>query len=195
MRTSSKNIAVIRSSKRSSPQTLQHLGERAMREAAEFSRRALSRMTAPAPSNWRQVVILLNKAGISFTHLDEPPPGQFRLSSRQPYIEGAGYLYLYGALEYIPKQDRVIMNDSTSNGGGFVGMFAIGTQPGHHYLFDVSVSANVTLETYQGTTVKADNKGHAFFVVTAANDGTASITFFVRDGLYNFHNVVVSKID
>ncbi len=155
--------------------------------------RRLSKLKIPVRYTPSRKLAILDRVGIAVGKLVGDP----QLSAREPCISGVGDLYFYGALEYFSKGDRVIMMMSGATPGGFIVVRAAPAAPGSRYLLDVRLSALAQsfVRSYDGTVVRADAQGHALFVVTAGADRTAVLSLTVDGtGLYNFHDVTISRI-
>jgi hypothetical protein len=155
--------------------------------------RRLSRHRAPLAYTNRVKLSLMDRAGISASHLFGDP----QLSATKPCVSGVGDLYFFGAIEYFSKDNRVVMLMSLASPGGFVSIRVAPASSGTRYLLDIRLSgvSQPLVRTYDGTAVRADANGHALFVVTGKPDQTATLTFTIDgDGLYNFHDVTISRI-
>ena len=155
--------------------------------------RRLSKLKIPVRYTPSRKLAILDRVGIAVGKLVGDP----QLSAREPCISGVGDLYFYGALEYFSKDDRVIMLMSGATPGGFIVVRAAPAAPGSRYLLDVRLSALAQsfVRSYDGTVVRADAQGHALFVVTSGADRTAVLSLTVDGtGLYNFHDVTISRI-
>ncbi len=155
--------------------------------------RRLSKLKIPVRYTPSRKLGILDRVGIAAARLSGDP----QLSAREPCISGVGDLYFYGALEYFSKDNRVIMMMSRATPGGFIVVRAAPAVPGSRYLMDVRLSAlgQPLVRSYDGTVVRADPQGHALFVVTAGADRTAVLSLTVDGtGLYNFHDVTISRI-
>jgi hypothetical protein len=164
-------------------------------------RRALLNAKSPKAYTVKDRAALLKKAGLEFN----PPTGDVHLSVRYPYAEGFS-LYFPNVDEYDTDQDRVglFMMSKPGDGlfsfpsGSFFSVIFHADSQGARYLLDISVSGapNLTLtKASGGASATADSKGHVLMVVVAGSGAEASITLMVDGpGMYNFHNVVVSRI-
>jgi hypothetical protein len=155
--------------------------------------RRLSKLKIPVRYTPSRKLAILDRVGIAAGKL----VGEPQLSAREPCIGGVGDLYFYGALEYLSKDNRVIMLMSGATPGGFIVVRAAPAAPGSRYLLDVRLSALAQpfVRSYDGTVVRADAQGHALFVATAGADRTAVLSLTVDGtGLYNFHDVTISRI-
>ena len=155
--------------------------------------RRLSKLNIPVTYTPTRKLAILDRLGVVATRLLGDP----QLSAREPCTSGVGDLYFYGALEYFSKDNRVIMLMSSATPGGFIVVRAAPAVAGSRYLLDVRLSALVQpfVRSYDGTVVRADAQGHALFVVTAGAARTAVLSFTVDGtGLYNFHDVTISRI-
>jgi hypothetical protein len=155
--------------------------------------RRLSKLKIPVRYTPSRKLAILDRVGIAAGKL----VGEPQLSAREPCTGGVGDLYFYGALEYLSKDNRVIMLMSGATPGGFIVVRAAPAAPGSRYLLDVRLSALAQpfVRSYDGTVVRADAQGHALFVATAGADRTAVLSLTVDGtGLYNFHDVTISRI-
>ena len=70
--------------------------------------------------------------------------------------------------------------------------------PGARYLLDISVAGSPGLRldsVYGDASATADSKGHVLMVVTTGSNLDAAVSLGVTgSGMYNFHNVVVSRL-
>ena len=87
---------------------------------------------------------------------------------------------------------------SRLGGGSFCSVIFHADSPGTRYLLDISVSGapNLTLTKIGGgASATADSKGHVLMVVVAGSGAETAISLMVDGvGMYNFHNMVVSRI-
>jgi len=83
-------------------------------------------------------------------------------------------------------------------GGSFFSVTVHAAAPGAHYLLDISVSGapGLSLTRIWRRNVRyADSAGHVLLVLSAGSQSEAGISLIVEgEGMYNFHNVVLSKI-
>lgn len=160
----------------------------------ETQRGALQKVKAPLAYAVSDRVSLLTKAGLEFNQ----PTDELTLSVRKPYVEGAGGLYFFNVSDYLTDQDRAALFMSKLGGGSFFSVTVHGATPGARYLLDISVSGapGLTLTSITGgTSATSDSKGHALMVLAAGSSSDAAISLTVNGlGMYNFHNVVVSRI-
>ena len=160
----------------------------------EAHRRALQRTKPPVSYTISQRVSLLSKSGIQF----KPPTGEVGLSVRRPWIDGVGRLYFFNVVDYITHQDRANLFMTKLGGGSFFSVTVHADSPGAHYLLDISVSGvpGLTLTRIGGgMSATADSAGHVLLVLSAGSQSEAGISLIVEgESMYNFHNVVVSKI-
>jgi len=157
-------------------------------------RGALQKAKAPLAYALSDRVSLLAQAGIEFN----APADELSLSVRSPYVEGAGGLYFFNVSDYLTDQNRVALFMSKLGGGSFFAVTVHGAAPRARYLLDISVSGapGLTLTSITGgTSATADSKGHALIVLAAGSSSDLAISLTVNGvGMYNFHNVVVSRI-
>jgi hypothetical protein len=157
-------------------------------------RASLIKAKAPRPYTMRDRVSLLNRAGFEFN----PPTDDVNLSARYPYSEGKGRLYFFNVSDYYTDQDRAALFMSRLGGGSLFSVIVRPDSPGARYLLDISVSGapNLTLTKIGGgASATADSKGHVLMVLAAASAAEAGISLMVDGvGMYNFHNVVISRI-
>jgi hypothetical protein len=157
-------------------------------------RGALQKAKAPLAYAMSDRASLLTKAGLKFN----PPTEELALSVRKPYVESAGSLYFFNVSDYLTDQDRAALFMSKLGGGSFFSVTVHAPSPGARYLLDISVSGvpGLTLTSITGgTSATADSKGHALMVLSAGSSAEAAISLIVNgSGMYNFHNVVVSRI-
>ena len=157
-------------------------------------RRALLNAKAPKAYTAKDRAALIAKAGLDFNL----PTDDLTLSIRKPYAEGAGRLYFFNVSDYITEQDHAALFMTKLGGGSVFSISLHANSPGVRYLLDISVSGapGLTLTSITGgTSATADSKGHVLIVLAAGPSADAAISLIVSGvGMYNFHNVVVSRI-
>ena len=159
-------------------------------------RKVLAKAVAPHAYTKRQRASLLARADLNLDRV--ALSGEFSLSVRKPYVSGSGELYFFNVSDYIPTQDRAALFMTKLGGGSFFSVIVHADAPGARYLLDISVSGAPGLRldsAFGGASATADSKGHVLMVVTAGSNSDAAISLVVNgSGMYNLHNVVVSRI-
>lgn len=159
-------------------------------------RRLLAKAAAPLPYTRRTRASLLARADLNLDRV--ALSGDFSLSVRRPYLNGSGELYFFNVSDYYTDQDRAALFMTKLGGGSFFSVIVHADAPGARYLLDISVSGppNLRLDNaWGGSSATADSKGHVLMVITAGSNSDAAISLVVDgSGMYNFHNVVVSRI-
>lgn len=157
-------------------------------------RSALQKAKAPKAYTAKDRAALITKAGLAFN----PPTDELTLSVREPYVEGAGRLYFFNVSDYMTDQDRAALFMTKLGGGSFFSISLHASLLGARYLLDISVSGAsglVLTSIAGGTSATADSKGHVLMVLDAGPHVDAAISLVVNGaGMYNFHNVVVSRV-
>jgi len=190
-------IATAQAHSRRQLATLAKGFSRAQKHAATglaTQRAVLNKTKAPVNYTAKDRMSLLTKAGFEFN----PPTDELKLSLRTPYVEGSGRLYFFNVSDYFTDQDRAALFMSRLGGGSFISVIFHVDSPSARYLLDISVSGspNLTLTKLGGgASATTDGKGHVLMVVAADSGAQTGISLMVDGvGMYNFHNVVVSRI-
>jgi hypothetical protein len=159
-------------------------------------RKALEKAASPAAYTRKIRASMLERAGLDLSHF--ALSGETRLSVRNPYVDGSAGLYFFNVSDYFTDQDRAALFMTNLGGGSIFSVVVHGDAAGARYLLDISVSGapGLVLEaTGGGASATADAKGHALFVITTGSSRDAGISLVVKGtGMYNFHNVVVSRL-
>jgi hypothetical protein len=168
------------------------------RNSLAVHRQALANQVAPSAYTRRERTALLARAKLDFNVGLDLPLKEFSLSVRKPYADGSGQLYFFNVSDYIPEQDRAALFMSKLGGGSFFSVIVHSDTPGARYLLDVSVSGSPGLRldsVYGDASATADSKGHVLMVITTGANADAAISLGVTgNGMYNFHNVVISRL-
>jgi hypothetical protein len=170
-------------------------GRQTIRPSLPALRRRLVRALEPRAHTWSSTITKLVRAGLD-TGLIRQPDGNFRLTIRDPYIGNRGYLYFFGASEYIPEKNRAIVLMTNIGGGGFFSVAATNVAPGQRLVLDLAVTPGIVLSGIGGGfAVTADSSGHALAVVTANASGFASLNLNVHGNqLYTFYYADVTPL-
>ncbi|HEY4930210.1 MAG TPA: hypothetical protein VII23_01455 [Terriglobales bacterium] len=168
------------------------------RNSLAVHRQALAKAVQPPAYTRRQRAALLAQADLNFKAGLVVPSREFSLSVRKPYADGSGQLYFFNVSDYIPEQDRAALFMSKLGGGSFFSVIVHSDAPGARYLLDISVAGSPGLRldsVYGDASATADSKGHVLMVVTTGSNLDAAVSLGVTgSGMYNFHNVVVSRL-
>jgi hypothetical protein len=168
------------------------------RNSLAAHRHALAKAVTPPAYTRRERNALLARAKLDFNVGLDLPSKEFSLSVRKPYADGSGQLYFFNVSDYIPEQDRAALFMSKLGGGSFFSVIVHSDAPGARYLLDISVSGSPGLRldsVYGDAAASADSKGHVLMVVTTGSNADAVISLGVTgSGMYNFHNVVISRL-
>jgi hypothetical protein len=168
------------------------------RNSLAVPRQALAKAVQPPAYTRRQRAALLAQADLNFKAGLVVPSREFSLSVRKPYADGSGQLYFFNVSDYIPEQDRAALFMSKLGGGSFFSVIVHSDAPGARYLLDISVAGSPGLRldsVYGDASATADSKGHVLMVVTTGSNLDAAVSLGVTgSGMYNFHNVVVSRL-
>ena len=151
---------------------------------------------APASISWSDRTALLRRSGVSM--LPAKPPQTFRLSVRQPYIVGAGWLEFLKAYQTSPKDDYALF-DLSETGDAFL-WARLNLESSGRYLVDFNIRAfgmstfNVWVGPHNIDFAASESTRRISVLVDSAGSGLTEITIGARQG-YIFRSMEVTRID
>ena len=150
--------------------------------------------SAAAPMAWDNRSALLRASGIST--LPDRPPRTFRLSVRQPFVLGAGWLEVVSPKLVYPPEDYLLLDEYDPSRGRNSYLYArLKVERGGRYVVDFNVLRTTTYTIrVAGNQFEFVRDGRLSIVIDADSTGVEAIRLGAKDGGY-FVSVEITRID